>query len=83
MKKYIISKKTIILGKIEGSRKKRSPNIRWIRSTKKAIGMSLKEVGGAAEDRTLWTSLIHRVARSGSCSMAHDTITWQVTKETY
>ena len=33
--------KTIMLGKIEGSRKRGRPNMRWIDSVKEAIGMSL------------------------------------------
>ena len=46
---------TIMLGKIEGSRKRERPNIRSIDILKKAIGMSLQKLGRAAEDRTLWT----------------------------
>ena len=56
--------KTIMLGKVEGSRKRGRPNMRWIDSIEEAIGMSLQELSRAVEDRTLWTSLIHRVARS-------------------
>ena len=33
---------------------------------KEAMGLSLREPSRAAEDRTLWTSLIHRVPRSWS-----------------
>lgn len=55
---------TIMLGKIGGSRKRGRPNRRWTGSMKETIGVSLQEVSGAAEDRTLWLSLIHRVARS-------------------
>ena len=38
--------------------------MRWIDSIQEAIGMSLQELSRAAEDRTLWTSLSHRIARS-------------------
>lgn len=31
-----------------------------------AIGMNTQALSRAAEDRTLWTSLIHKVARSPS-----------------
>lgn len=54
--------KTMMLGKIEGSRKERWPNMRRINSIKTA-GRSLQELSGATEDRTLWTSFIHRVTR--------------------
>ena len=54
---------TIMLGKVEGSRKRR-PNMRWIDSIKEAIGMSLEELSRAVEDRTLWAALIRQVVRS-------------------
>lgn len=55
--------KTMMLGKIEGSRKRGRPNIRGTDSIKEATGISLQKLSKAAEDRTLWTSLIHRVAK--------------------
>ena len=39
--------KTIMLGKVEGSRKRGRPNMRWIDSIKEAIGMSLQELNRA------------------------------------
>lgn len=44
-----------MLEKIEGSRKRGRPNVRWIDSLKEAIGMSLQELSRAV-DRTLGTS---------------------------
>lgn len=38
----------------------------WIDSMKEAIGTSLQELSRALEDRTSWTSLIHRVTRNWS-----------------
>ena len=58
--------KMIILEKIEGSRKRGRPNIRWIDSIKEAIGMNLQELSWTTEDRTLCISLIGGVARSQS-----------------
>ena len=55
-----------MLGKVEGSRKRGRPNMRWIDSIKEAIGMSLQKLSRAVEDRRLWTSLIHRVTRCWS-----------------
>ena len=66
MRRQDSSEKTTMLGKVEGSRKGGRPNRRWIDSIKKARGMSAQELSRAVEDRTLWTSLIHRVARSRS-----------------
>ena len=45
-------------------REKRKPNTGWMDSTEDALGASLRELSRAAEDRTVWTSLTHRVARS-------------------
>ena len=58
--------KTIMLGKVEGSRKRGRPNMRWIDSIKAAMGIGLQDLSRAVEDRTLWTSLIHRVTRTQS-----------------
>ena len=60
--------KTIMIGKIEGGRKRGRPSVRWGDSIKEAIGWSLQELSRAAEDRTLQMSPIDRVA-----SVAHNT----------
>ena len=46
------SEKTIMLTKIEDSRKTGRPNMRWIGSIKEAIGTSSQKLSRAAEDRT-------------------------------
>lgn len=52
------------LGKTEGIRKKGRSNMRWLDPTKEAISMHLQKLNRTVEDRTLWTPLIHKVARS-------------------
>ena len=52
--------KTTILGKMEGSRKRGRPNMRWTDSIQAAIGIVVQEQSGVDEDRTLWISLIHK-----------------------
>lgn len=64
MKSQGILENTVMLGKTEGSGKRGRPNTRWTDSVKKAIGMSLQELSGDVEDRTLQTKLIRKVARS-------------------
>lgn len=54
---------TIMLGPIESSREGGGPNARWMDSIKETVGTRLQEPQHPAEDRALWTSLIHRVAR--------------------
>ena len=60
--------KTVMLEKIEGSRKRGRPTMRWTDSTKEAVGISQWELSRAAEDRTLQMSPTDRVA-----SVAHNT----------
>lgn len=45
--------KTIMLGKLESSRKRGRPNMRGIDSIKEAVGMSPQELSKVVEDRTL------------------------------
>ena len=58
--------KTIMLGRVEGSRKRGRPNIRRIDSIEEAICTSIQELSMVVEDKALWTALVHRVARSKS-----------------
>ena len=44
--------KTVMLGKIEGSRKRGRPNMRWTDSIKEATGVSLQLLSRAVGDRT-------------------------------
>lgn len=37
--------------------------------------MSLQQLTRATEDKTLWTALIHKIARNWSGSVAHNTYT--------
>lgn len=66
--------KKIMLKKLEGNRKKGSPNIRWTDSIKGAIGMSSQELSRDIEDRMLGISLFHRVDGMGAIN-AHKTNT--------
>ena len=61
---------TIILGKIEGSRKRGRPNMRWS-SCIQAIGMIVQELSRGVEDRILWTSLI-KLSKFRADSIAHN-----------
>lgn len=40
--------------------------MRQMGSIKKSIGLSVKELNRAVENRTLWTPCIYRLVRSGS-----------------
>lgn len=52
MKKQGSLEKTIMQGKIEGSRKRARPNMRWTDCKKEALVMSLKQLSRAIVDIT-------------------------------
>ena len=51
-----------MLGKVEGSRKRGRPTVRWVDFLKGAISLSLQNRSSAVEDRTFWRAFIHRDA---------------------
>ena len=57
MRRQYSLKKTIVLGKTEGSRRRGRWNPRWTGSIKEATSVSLQEPSGAAADRTSETPL--------------------------
>ena len=56
--------KTVMLGKVDGSRRRGRPALRWIDSIKSYMNMSLKDLKYMVEDRNIWRQSIHAVARS-------------------
>ena len=55
-------KKTLMLGKIEG--KKRRQRIRWLDSVTNSIDLSLSKLWEIVKDREAWHAAIHRVTKS-------------------
>lgn len=53
-----------MLGKTEDSRKRGTRNVRWVGSVRNATGLSLQELSGGTEHRTLRTSVVYEVTRS-------------------
>ena len=64
MRKQNSLERTLVLGKVEGSRKRGGPNTRWTGSLKEATGLGLQDPSRAVEDRIFLRVLIHRVALS-------------------
>ena len=56
--------KTLMLGKIEGRRRKGNKRIRWLYGIIDSMDMSLSKLQEMVKDREFWNAAVHGVTKS-------------------
>ena len=56
--------KTLMLGKIEGRRRREQQRVRWLNNITDSMEMCLNKLQEIVKDRKAWCAAVHRVSKS-------------------